>query len=115
LLNAPGAKDRRSHKTQSVLNDRIMALFGVRYLLSDKLLNQRSPVLSHHLAEGRDLHVYLIPDANLAGYSVTHILHAGRAEDVIAALASPAFDPRSTAVLTVAERCRRWSRSAGRI
>jgi hypothetical protein len=30
----------------------------VRYLLSDKLLPDRTPVLSYRLVEGRDLHVY---------------------------------------------------------
>jgi hypothetical protein len=32
LLNAPGARDLRLHETQSIVNDRIMALLGVRYL-----------------------------------------------------------------------------------
>src|SRR5262249_55094828 len=41
---------------------------------------------------------------NLAGYSVTNVLHASSAQDVIAALASPAFDPRSTAILTVPDQ-----------
>jgi hypothetical protein len=103
LLNAPGARDLRSHETQSIVNDRIMALLGVRYLLSDKLLQQRSPVFSYRLVEGRDLHVYLIPDANLAGYSVTKVRHAASGQDVIALLADPAFDPRSTAVLTISD------------
>jgi hypothetical protein len=85
------------------VNDRIMALLGVRYLLSDKLLQQRSPILSYRLVEGRDLHVYLIPDANLAGYSVTKVRHAASAKDVIALLADPEFDPRSTAVLTMSD------------
>jgi hypothetical protein len=103
LLNAPGARDLRSHETQSIVNDRIMALLGVRYLLSDKLLPERSPVLSYRLIEGRDLYVYPVSDPNLAGYAVKKVRHATSGQDVIALLADPAFDPRSTAVLTTSD------------
>jgi hypothetical protein len=37
LLNEPGARDLRTHETQSTVNDRIIALLGVPYLISDKL------------------------------------------------------------------------------
>jgi hypothetical protein len=103
LLNAPGAMDLRSHETQSIVNDPIMALLGVRYLLSDKLLPDRKPVLSYRLIEGRDLHVYSVPDTNLAGYAVTKIRYATSGQDAIALLADSAFDPRSTAVLTISD------------
>jgi hypothetical protein len=100
LLNAPGARDVRSYETQSIVNDRIMGLLGVRYLLSDKLLPDRKPVLSYRLVEGRDLYVYSVPDTNLTGYAVTKIQRAATGQGVIALLADPAFDPRTTAVLT---------------
>jgi hypothetical protein len=104
LLNAPGAIDVRSYEAQSVVNDRIMALLGVRYLLSDKLLPERTPpVLSYRLVEGRDLHVYSVPDTNLAGYGVTKIQRAASGQGVIALLADPAFDPLTTAVLTTSD------------
>jgi hypothetical protein len=100
LLNAPGSKDLRSYETQSVVNDRIMALLGVRYLLSDKLLPDRGPVLHHRLAEGRDLYIYSLRHPNLAGYSVTQTRHANDAQGAINLLADPALDPRNVAVLT---------------
>jgi len=103
LVNAPGARDLRSHETQSIVNDRIMALLGVRYLLSDKLLPERTPVLSYRLVEGRDLYVYPVPDPNLAGYAVTKVRRAASGQEAIALLADPAFDPRSTAVLTTSD------------
>jgi hypothetical protein len=103
LLNVPRASDLRTHETQSVVNDRIMALLGVRYVLSDKLLPERTPVLSHHLVEGRDLHVYSVPDANLAGYAVTTVRYAASGREAIALLANGTFDPRATAVLTTAD------------
>jgi hypothetical protein len=104
LLNVPGARDLRSHETQSIVNDRIMALLGVRYLLSDKLLPKRRPVLSYRLIEGRDLYVYPVPDSNLDGYAVAKVQHATSGQDVITLLADPTFDPRSTAVLTTSEK-----------
>jgi hypothetical protein len=102
LLNAPGSKDLRSYETQSIVNDRIMALLGVRYLLSNKLLPDRTPVLHHRLVEGQDLYIYSVPDPNLAGYSVTQIHRAADARDAINLLADPSLDPRKVAVLTEA-------------
>jgi hypothetical protein len=103
LLNAPGARDLRTHETQSIVNDRIMALLGVRYLLSDKLLPERAPVFSYRLVEGRDLHVYSVPDTNIAGYAVTKVRGAASAQETVALLADPALDPRATAVLTASD------------
>ena len=53
-----------------------MVLLGVRYLLSNKLLPARTPILHHRLAEGHDLYIYSLPDPNLAGYAVTQTRHA---------------------------------------
>ena len=100
LLNAPSTKDLRSYETQSIVNDRIMALLGTRYLLSDKVLPDRAPDLKHRLVEGRDLYVYSVPAANVAGYSVTQVRRAANAQDAIAWLADPAVDLTTAAVLT---------------
>jgi len=51
LLNAPGTLDLRSYETQSIVNDRVMALLGASYLLSDKKLAERIPVAQQHLFE----------------------------------------------------------------
>jgi hypothetical protein len=103
LLNAPDTKDLRSYETQSIVNDRIMALLGVRYLLSDKVLPDRTPVSHYRLVEGRDLYVYSVPGANTAGYAVTQTQRAADGREAIALLAKPSFDPRTTAVLTTQE------------
>ena len=103
LLNAPGAIDMRAHETQSVVNDRIMALLGVRYLLSDKVLAGRTPVLHYRLVEGRDLYLYSVAGANTAGYAVTQVRRAASGREAIAILAKPSFDPRTTAILTTQE------------
>ena len=100
LLNAAGAQDLRSYETQSIVNDRIMALLGTRYLVSDKVLPERDPVLKHRLVEGRDLYVYSVPAANVAGYAVTRVRHVTSAQDAIAWLTDPAVDLTTAAVLT---------------
>jgi hypothetical protein len=100
LLNAPGSLDTRSYETQSIPNDRVMALLGVRYLMSDKRLPDRTPVLEHRLVEGRDLFVYSVPNTNAAGYPVTQTRRANSAQEAVALLADPAMDLRSVAVLT---------------
>jgi hypothetical protein len=103
LLNAPGSQDLRSYETQSIVNDRIMALLGARYLISDKLLPNRPPDLHYRLVEGRDLYVYSIRDANVAGYAVTQTRHAIDAQAAVKLLADPSVDLREVAVLTGAE------------
>jgi hypothetical protein len=103
LLNVPGARDFRSHETQSIVNDRIMALLGVRYLLSDKVLADRTPLLHYRLVEGRDLYIYSVLGANLAGYAIMQTQTAASGREAIALLANPSFDPRTTAVLTAPE------------
>jgi hypothetical protein len=103
LLNAAGARDLRSYETQSIANDRIMALLGARYLMSDKLLAGRTPALHHQLVQGRDLYIYSIPAANVAGYSVTQVRRAASAQDAITWLADPSVDLRDAAVLTLPE------------
>jgi len=37
-------------------------LLGVRYLLSNKLLPARTPILHHRLAEGHDLYIYSLSE-----------------------------------------------------
>lgn len=103
LLNARGAQDLRSYETQSIVNDRVMALLGARYLLSDKLLPGRAAVLNYRLVQGRDLYIYAIPAANVAGYSVTQVQRASSAQEAITWLADPAVDLRSATVLTTPE------------
>ena len=93
----------RAHETQSVVNDRITALLGVRYLLSDKVLAGRTPVLHYRLVEGRDLYLYSVAGANTAGYAVTQVRRAASGREAIAILAKPSFDPRTTAILTTQE------------
>jgi hypothetical protein len=102
LLNAPGSRDVRSYETQSIVNDRVMALLGVRYLLSDKRMEDRSPALGYRLVEGRDLYVYPVADTNVAGYAVRQVRQVATAQEAVAILADAPFDPRDTAVLTAA-------------
>jgi hypothetical protein len=103
LLNAPGALDLRAYETPSIVNDRVMALLGVRYLISDKLLPERAPAVKHRFVEGRDLFVYSVPDTNLAGYSVTQTRRATNAQEVVSLLADPSLDLRDVAVLATAD------------
>ncbi len=100
LLNAPGTQDFRSYETQSIVNRRVMALLGARYLMVEAPLPDDEPVLHYRLVEGRDLYIHRIADANVAGYSVTGTRRATSAKEAIAWLADPSFDLRTTAVLT---------------
>jgi hypothetical protein len=100
LLNVRGAKDLRSYEIQSVVNDRVMALLGARYLISDKVLPGRTAVVHHRLVEGRDLYVYPVSGTNVSGYAVTHARRAADAREAIDLLADPSIDLRTVAILT---------------
>jgi hypothetical protein len=100
LLNAPGAWDLRSYEVQSIVNERVMALLGVRYLMSDKLLAKRIPVAKHRFTQGQDLFVYALPFANMAGYSVKQTRRAADAQEAITLMADPSLDVRQVAILT---------------
>ena len=103
LLNVRGAKDLHSYEVQSIVNDRIMALLGTRYLISDKILPGRPPVVHQQLVEGRDLYVYPVPGANVAGYSVSQVQRVADAREVIDRLADSSIDLRTVAILTGSE------------
>jgi hypothetical protein len=103
LLNKPNVYDLRSYDIQSVVNDRVMALLGTRYLISDRAQPGRKPVFSHILTKGYDLHVYEVPDANVAGYSVTETRGALAGQQAVHLMADPSLDLRRTAVLTTKE------------
>jgi hypothetical protein len=103
LLNAPGTIDTRSYETQSLVNERIMAMLGASYLMSDKLLPEQTPIAQETLTNGRDLYVYPIADSNIAGYSVTQTRHAANGQEAINLLADSSVDLRSTAILTSQE------------
>jgi hypothetical protein len=115
LLNAPGAIDTRTYETQSIENDRIMALLGVRYLITDKPLPGRTPVLHYQITQGHDLYIYELEAANVAGYSVTQIHYAASAQDAINLLAESSFDSRTSAVLTAKDVPRLVSVTSSRL
>lgn len=100
LLNVRGAQDLHSYEIQSIVNDRITALLGTRYLISDKILSGRVPVVHQQLVEGRDLYVYSVPDANVAGYAITQARQAADAREAINLLADSSIDLRTVAILT---------------
>ena len=92
LLNAPGTKDLRSYETQSIVNDRIMALLGVRYLISDKLLPERAPVLKPSAGRGARSLCLLGASRQPGRLLGDEVRRATDAQGAIALLADPAID-----------------------
>jgi hypothetical protein len=103
LLNAPKTQDLRSYETQSIVNDRVMALLGVRYLIWNKISANHTAVLHYRLLQGYDLYIYAIPDPNVSGYSVTQTRSVDYAAAAIELMADPAINLRDTAIITSSE------------
>src|SRR5207244_3360116 len=103
LLNAPGTLDLRAYETQSIQNDRIMALLGVRYLIWNKTSPNHIAVFHHRLLQGYDLYIYAIPDPNVSGYSVTQTRSVDHAAAAIELMADPAINLHDVAILTSSE------------
>lgn len=92
------------------LNEPIMALLGLRYIIADYEVpfgeqrlempipeEAREVLAANHLYKS-PLRVYELSDPNLGNYSPTNIVLAKTAKATINAMSSPAFDGRKTAV-----------------
>ena len=87
LLRQPNEKDVRQFTTLTRFNPRILALLGVRFVISNKKLPGIEPAttfvaLPEH-PEGWTLFVYELPDANTAGYWSTRPMQAESVRPVL--------------------------------
>jgi hypothetical protein len=112
LLSRPGTDAYDKHYAMVTrLNEPIMALLGLRYIIADYELpfgaqrlampipeEARKVLEKEHLYKS-PVRVYELPDPNLGNYSPTKIVLAKTAKATIVAMSSPAFDGRQT-VLT---------------
>ncbi len=96
LLNNYGDQQLDNYLGATRINERIMALMGVRYVVTDRSDTQG---LTDTRPTG-PLRVLRVSDPNLGSYSPTRVTHAGTARDVLSALERDGFDPRQQVVVT---------------
>jgi hypothetical protein len=111
LLSRPGTDAYDKHfALVTRLNEPIMALFGLRYIIADyelpfgtERLAMPIPEEARKVLEAEHLYkspvrVYELPDPNLGNYSPTNVVLAKTAKATIVAMSNPAFDGRQTAL-----------------
>ncbi len=92
LLNEPTDKHVVNYLTISRPNARILALMGVRLLVSDIADLNLGPEVKHVFAWDK-FHVYELAQANLGQYSPTQVVEIASAQESLDHLARDAFDP----------------------
>jgi hypothetical protein len=111
LLSRPGIDVYDKHYALVTrLNEPIMALLGLRYIIADYELpfgaqrlampipEEARDVLAANRLYKSPLRVYELPHPNVGNYSPTKVLLAKTAKATIAAMAAPDFDGRRTLV-----------------
>ena len=99
LLNPEGALFFRPHETATLFEPRILALLGVRYVLTEELLLDRTPALEIEIAPTRKQYLYEIENANVSGRGVTSVMVVKTAAQAVARLRSAEMNLENEAVL----------------
>jgi hypothetical protein len=111
LLSRPGIDAHQKHHTLITrLNQPIMELLGLRYIIADYELSigaQRlempfsddvQRVFANVLGYKSPLRLYELSHPNVGNYSPSNVVHAATAKAIISAMREPGFDGRQTIV-----------------
>ena len=99
LLAAPQDMQMRSALVLRLIDTRILALVGVRYVITDKMFDGNATLrLTMPVGTGRQLYLYELADPNLGTYSPTRIVGEADATATLTRILQPDFDGRREAV-----------------
>jgi hypothetical protein len=102
FLSRPSDGQFRSAITLTHPDEKMMPLWGVRFLISDTEIGWAKEVVEQRVSDSQSIRLYEIPDANIEGYSPTRVQHMVDFAGGLRALHAPDFDGRNT-VVTEAE------------
>jgi len=102
FLSRPSDGQFRSAVTLTHPDEKMMPLWGVRFLISDTEIGWAKEVAEQRVSDGPSIRLYEIPDANTGGYSPTRVQRMADFAGGLMALHAPDFDGRNT-VVTEAE------------
>ena len=97
-LALQGDKQFRSSLVLRDIDPRILAMLGVRYVITDREYSGSTTLRMTLPTPQRTYFLYEIADPNLGNYSPTTFDEASTAADITARLESPSFDPRSEVI-----------------
>lgn len=101
LLARPGSIERIDYRVVSKFDARILALIGVRFVLSHEDLAARGARLADAapLPKSPQYRLYELAEPNLGHYSPQRIERLDNFADALRRLDDPSFDPRATAIV----------------
>jgi len=104
LLSRPQDYHSRNWATLSAIRPGLMAALGVRFILSDRRLEDAVLTMRHEQrnADGITIYAYEVAHPNLGDYSPTEGVIATDAAAMVAAMKDDAFDYRSKVVVETA-------------
>ncbi len=107
LLASPGDQQMRNVMVLRDIDPRILAMLGVRFVVTDRDYDGPARLRATVPVEGRTLLLYELANPNLGDYSPTTVQALPTAADIIARLADTNFDPAREIIADVAEDTRR--------
>lgn len=99
LLNPKGAWFFRVHDWASAFDANVLGQLGVKYVLTEQPLPNRTPVVRMGVGASRTQYLYELTDPNISGRAATKVIVARNAADALARLRAPDHDFRGEAVL----------------
>jgi hypothetical protein len=99
LLNPKGAWFFRVHEWASVFDANVLGQLGVKYVLTEQPLPQRTPVVQMDVGASRTQYLYELTDPNISGRAASKVMVVGNAAEALARMRAPDHDFRDEAVL----------------
>jgi len=99
LFERKGDRQIRSLMILRKIDHRLLAMIGVRFVITDAPLGDLSLRSQVRLDKSASHYLYELPDPNIGQYSPTHILLRNKAKDILALLQAPSFNPMKDVVL----------------
>jgi histidinol-phosphate phosphatase family protein len=103
LLGLPGDKQMRSVIVLRDINPRILAMLGVRFVITDREYDGPASLRTSVPVKDRTLLLYEIADPNLGNYSPTKVSRVATATDIITRLGNSDFDPKTEIIADIAK------------
>jgi hypothetical protein len=103
FLSRPQDVQTRSGLLLTQVDARMLKLWGVKYLVTDRAIDAGKDVVSLPLTEGRSVHLIELDGVNLGDYSPTEVRRVADFHSGLVLMHDPQFDGRNTVVTDVTD------------
>jgi len=99
FLTQPNILHTRPQTTLTEYNSKVFGALGVKYVLTEKPIDNLNPVFTYEVTEGRQQNIFEIKSPNTSGYSPQHLYVADTIERALKMMKEPEFDFQSEAIV----------------